>query len=157
MKRRIAAAAFLMIFTCSLGVSRVLGCSWAAGYFYQVTNLRGTLVGSKFPVLHSFRWFRQSVARPQTKLVLYNYCAPCDVRSLASVKTVLTDNNGEFDFGNLKSSHYYLKVDDEKGDFSDWFEVEVKGPRNPKESVTIDVSPVSTDCSGGHEFTVKTN
>jgi hypothetical protein len=35
--------------------------------------------------------------------------------------------------------------------------MEIKGPPNPKESETIDISPVSPDCKGGHEFIVKLN
>jgi hypothetical protein len=157
MNRRMMSATAVIAFILTLGVSRILACSWAIGYFHQVTSLRGAVVGSKFPVLHSFRWFRQSVERPQAKLILYDYCWPCDVWSLAPVRTVLTDNHGKFDFGILKPSHYYLRIDDEKSSLSDWFEVEVKGPPNPKESETIDISPVSPDCTGGHEFTVRAN
>jgi hypothetical protein len=37
-----------MVFILTLGISRILACSWAIGYFYQVTTLRGTVVGSNF-------------------------------------------------------------------------------------------------------------
>jgi hypothetical protein len=57
----------------------------------------------------------------------------------------------------LKPGHYDLRIDDEKGSLSDRFEVEVKGPPNPQESETIDISPVSPDRTGGHEFIVRTN
>jgi hypothetical protein len=157
MNRRMSSAAAVIVFVLTLGVSRILACSWAIGHFYQVTSLRGTVVGSKFPVLHSFRWFRQSVVRPQAKLILYPYCWPCDVRSLAPVKTPFTGADGKFDFGILMPSHYYLIIDDEKGSLSDGFEVEVKRPPNQKESETIDISPVHPDCTGGHEFIVRAN
>jgi hypothetical protein len=146
-----------IVFILTLGVSKMLACSWAVGYFYQITGLRGTVVGSQFPILRSFRWFRQSVVRPQARLILYDYCWPCNVRNLPPIKTVLTDNDGKFDFGDLKPSHYFLGIDDEKGSLSDLFEVEVKGPPNPKESETIDISPVHPDCTGGHEFIVRAN
>jgi len=135
----------------------VLACTWTVGYFYQVTSLRGTVVGSKFPVLHSFRWFRQSVVRPQATLILYDYCWPCDVQSLAPLKTVLTGTDGKFDFGILEPGHYYLRIDDEKGALSDWFLIEVKGPPNPKEWETIDISHAYPDCTGGHEFIIRAN
>ena len=157
MNRRITSATALIVFILTLGVSRIVACSLASGYFYQVTSLRGTVVGCKFPVLHSFRWFRQSVMRPQARLVLYDYCWPCDIQSFAPVKTVFTGTDGKFDFGILKPSHYYLRIDDEKDSLSDGFEVEVKGSPNPKESETIDISPVHPDCTGGHEFTVRAN
>lgn len=156
MNRRVMNTA-VTAFILALLVSKVLACSWFPGYFHQVTNLRGKVVGSKFPVLSSFRWFRQCVVRPNVKLTLYDYCWPCDVRSLVPVQAALTDEAGRFDFGTLKPNHYYLRIDDEKGSFSDWFDVEIKGPPNPKESETIDISPVSPDCSGGHEFTVRAN
>jgi hypothetical protein len=157
MNRRMMSATAVIVFILTLGVSKILCCTWATGYFYQVTSLRGTVVGSKFPVLHSFRWFRQSVTRPQAKLILYDYCWPCDVRILAPVKTVPTDNDGKFDFGIIKPGHYYLRIDDEKGALSGWFHIEVSGPPNPKESETIDISPVYPDCTGGHEFIVTAN
>lgn len=157
MKRRMRTAIAVIVFTLILAASRNLACSWAKGYFHQVTSLRGTVVGSKFPVLHSFRWFRQSVVRPGAKLTLYGYCWPCDVWSLASVKTVLTGTDGKFDFGTLRPSHYYLRIDDEKSSLSGLFEVEVKGPPKPRESETIDISPASPDCAGGHEFIVRVN
>src|ERR1700728_1276466 len=90
MNRRMASATGIIVVILTLGVSRILACSWAIGYFHQVTSLRGTIVGSTFPILHSFRWFRQSVVRPHAKLALYDYCWPCDVRNLAPVKTALT-------------------------------------------------------------------
>ena len=140
----------------SLGVPRTSACTWSMAYFNQVTLLKGTVVGSNFPLLHSFRWFRHSVVRPAAKLTLYEYCWPCDVRSLTPVKTVFTDADGKFDFGILKPSHYFLRIDDEKGALSDFFEVEVKGQPNPEESQVIDISHFSPSCSGGHEFIVKT-
>jgi len=157
MSRRMITATAVIVLVLTLGVSRILACSWSIDYFYQVTSLRGTVVGSRFPILHSFRWFRQSVVRPKAKLILYDYCWPCDVRSLAPFKTVFTDDDGKFDFGAVKPSHYYLRIDDDKDSLSDWFAVEVKRTPNPKESETIDISPVSPDCTGGHEFIIRAN
>jgi len=140
-----------------LGISPAIPCSFSNNYFYEVTNLRGTVVGSNFPVLHSFRWYRQSVVRQQARLILYEYCWPCDVFSRGPVKSVVANGDGKFDFGSLKPGHYYLRIEDEKGPLSAWFQVEVKGPQNPNESETIDISPVHPDCNGGHEFIVKRN
>jgi len=67
------------------------------------------------------------------------------------VKTVETDKNGVFDFGPLKIGYYTLTIDDQ-----DAFDVEVKNLPQVTESVLIDASPVYPDCSGGHEFIVKT-
>jgi hypothetical protein len=71
------------------------------------------------------------------------------------VKAVKTDDNGEFDFGPLQPGHYTLVVDEKKWGSSDWYDVEVKDLPRSTQSVTIDVSPVSPDCTGGHEFIVK--
>lgn len=154
MSKRIAIALIAFLFALT---SRTPACSWAIGYFIQVANLRGTVVGSRFPLLHSFRWFRQSFVRPRAKLTLYHYCWPCDVRHLAPVKVAVTGENGRFDFGVVQTGHYYLEIDDKRGSLFDWFEIEVKGPPRPKESVTIDISPVQPDCTDGHEFTVHVN
>ena len=66
------------------------------------------------------------------------------------VKTVETDERGSFNFGPLKLGQYMLRIDE-----NDLFYVEVKDLPRKTESVLIDVSPVETDCSGGHEFNVK--
>jgi hypothetical protein len=157
MKRRVTSATAAIALILAAGGSKIVACTWAIGYFYQVTNLRGTVVGSHFPVLNSLRWYRQSVVRSQAKLTLYGYCWPCDVLNRAPVKAVVTDATGKFDFGSLKPSHYYLRIDDEKGALSALFQVEVKSPQNSRESETIDVSPVYPDCTGGHEFIVRAN
>jgi hypothetical protein len=67
------------------------------------------------------------------------------------VKMVETDGDGMFDFGPLQAGHYTLTIDDE-----DSFDVEVKELPQVTESVTIDVSPVYPDCTGGHEFIART-
>jgi hypothetical protein len=122
-----------------LGISPAIPCSFSTNYFYEVTNLRGTVV------------------RQQARLILYEYCWPCDVFSRGPVKSVVANGDGKFDFGSLKPGHYYLRIEDEKGPLSAWFQVEVKGPQNANESETIDISPVYPDCTGGHEFIVKRN
>ena len=157
MKRDMAIAAAVVVFMLAVACSKTLACHWAIDYFYQVTNLRGTVVGSDFPVLHSFRWYRQSVVRPDAKLRLYEFCWPCDTLSRGPLKTVVAESGGKFDFGGLTPGHYYLKIDDEKGPLSALFQIEVRGAQNPKESEIIDISSVSPDCTGGHEFTLKLN
>ena len=70
------------------------------------------------------------------------------------VKTTKTDINGYFDFGEIKPGHYTLIVDDNKlGGV--WFDLEVKHQAKQTNSVTIDVSPVFPDCTGGQEFIVQ--
>jgi hypothetical protein len=145
--------AIILIF----GVPTAPACSWAIGYFYQVTSLRGATVGSNLPFLHSIRWLRQSFVREHVKLTLYDYRWPRAVSDWVPVKSVITDADGKFDFGAVKPGHYTLRVDEEKWPHSDLFDVEIKDPPNPKESETIDISPVSPDCKGGHEFIVKLN
>lgn len=83
-------------------------------------------------------------------MALYEYRQPFDKGLL--VKTVETDDQGSFDFGPLKIGHYTLRIDDDNS-----FDVEIKDLSQKTESVTIDASPVYPDCSGGHEFIVKTN
>jgi hypothetical protein len=157
MKRDTAIVAAAVVFMLAVARSKIFACAWAIDYFYQVTNLRGTVVGSDFSFLHSFRWHRQSVVRPDAKLRLYEFRWPCDAVSRATLKTVFTDSGGKFDFGVLQPGHYYLKIDDEKGSLSALFQIEVRGAQNPKESEIIDISSVSPDCTAGHEFTLKVN
>jgi hypothetical protein len=128
-----------------LSVSNTTACTMAIGYFYQVTALKGRVVGTTF---HAPRWLRQSFARTHIKLALYEYRHPWD-RTLL-VETVETDDHGNFDFGLLKIGHYTLSVDS-----GGLFDVEVKDSEPVTESVTVDVSPIYPDCTGGHEFIVK--
>jgi len=65
--RSIALAAFVFL------ACPAFPCSWAIGYFHQVTCLRGIVVGMNrgWP-----RWLRQRVARDNVNLRLYEYRWP---------------------------------------------------------------------------------
>ena len=120
-------------------------CSWAIGYFHQVTCLRGTVVGMS---RGRPRWFRQRVARGNVNLRLYDYRWPVRCRSFKSVKT---DGSGRFGLGDLPKGHYSLVVD-WPSEHAEGFDVEITKLPRPTTSVKIDVSPVYPDCTGGHEF-----
>lgn len=133
-----------------LTILQTHACTWAVGYFYQVTALKGQVVGTTYHGLP--RWLRQSFAKKHAKLALYEYRWPRSRNNTRpAIKTVETDGKGMFDFGPLRTGHYTLAIDDE-----DWFDVEIKEQPHVTESVTIDVSPVYPDCTGGHEFIVRT-
>lgn len=144
-KAALAVASLLFLY-----VSHTSACSLAEGYFYQITALKGRVVGISNPHgMYVPGWFRQSFARKHAKLALYEYHQPWDQSSI--VKTIETDNAGYFDFGPLKTGHYTLRIDD-----NDLFAIEVKELPRITVSVIIDVSPIHPDCTGGHEFIVKT-
>jgi hypothetical protein len=131
-------------------VSHTSACSFAIGYFYQVTALKGRVVGTTFHGLP--RWLRQSFAKKHAKLALYEYRWPRASWDDASlIKRVETDNHGNFDLGLVRTGHYTLRIDD-----NDLFDVELKDLPLVTKSVTIDVSPVYPDCTGGHGFVVRT-
>jgi hypothetical protein len=134
-----------------LAVSQGHACEWAIGYFYQVTALKGQVVGTNSHHLYVPRWLRQSFTRKQSKLALYEYRWPRGRNKMPPIiRSVETDNKGRFDFGPLGTGHYTLIIDDE-----DSFDVEIKELPQVTESVTIDVTPVFPDCTGGHEFIIK--
>ncbi len=131
-------------------------CTWPEGYFYQVSELRGNVVGAKIGPLQYSRWLRQLFARKNARLTLYQYRRPITERDeMPVVKTAQTDVNGYFDFGEVAPGHYTLIVDDGEWGTSDWFDVEVKTQATQTMAILIDVSPHFPDCSGGHEFIVK--
>jgi hypothetical protein len=153
---RTKSAALAIAFLLLLVVSQTLACQWAVGYFYDVTALKGKVVGTRVALFQHARWLRQDFARKHAALTLYEYCWPCGLKDMVSVKTVETDSDGKFDFGTLKFGHYTLVVEDKKWGGSERFDVEVKTQPRMTETVTIDMSPVFPDCTGGHEFVVKT-
>lgn len=156
MRKRIASAAVLITLLFVL-TSRTVACSGAVGYFIQVTNLRGRVVGSSFPVLHSpVAWPAVTINRQLGLRTRDGLPEPAE-RHLTPVKTVTTGKDGRFDFGRVESGHYYLEIDDKAGALYDQFEVELKGASQPKASVTIDISPIRPDCTGGHELLINAN
>lgn len=139
----LAIVALLVLF-----VFQTRACSLNPMYFYQVTALRGRVVGLHSRHEFAPRWLRHMFLRKHAKLALYEYSQPFDPTLL--VKTVETDDHARFDFGPLKAGHYTLRIDD-----GDLFSVEIKELPRKTESVTIDVSPINPDCKGGHEFLVR--
>jgi hypothetical protein len=129
-------------------------CTWAVGYFHQVTRLHGTVVGVKGGDLrHPFRLLRQRVAVGHARLTLYAYpyVQSGDLHDRL-VKQVEANDTGSFDFGVLSPGHYTLLIVSPWGE--DRFDVEVISRQKPTAAVTIDVSPSYPDCTGGHEFDV---
>ena len=128
-------------------------CTWAIGYFHQVSHLRGTIVGVKDGDLRrNWRWARHRVLRSDAVLRLYKYQWPLPPQRPVLAE-IHVDRVAAFDFGELPSGHYTLEIRFPGGE--DRFDVEVtKLPRLTK-AVTIDVSPVFPDCSGGHEFFIR--
>lgn len=142
----VAVAALLL-----LALSQGRACSRTIGYFYQVTALKGQVVGTHSR-LYSPRWLRHSFARKHAKLALYEYRWPRVGNTMPFVRAVETDGKGMFDFGPVDTGHYTLVIDDGGS-----FDVELKeNPKGRSETLTIDVSPIFPDCTGGHELIVKT-
>lgn len=111
----------------------------------------------RLAILPDVRWVRQSFSRKHVKLTLYSYRWP--IKALGDrplVKASEADGRGNFDFGTLANGHYTLIIEDPAWGSSDLFDVEVRSLKRETDSVTIDVSPVSPECKGGHEFIVNT-
>jgi hypothetical protein len=148
MKNRLALRAIILV-ALVFQVQLSYPCSWAIGYFHQVTCLRGTVVGMSrgWP-----RWLRQRVARDNVNLRLYEYRWPLHDRSkMPLIKSVKTDGSGRFDFGDLQEGHYTLVIN-WPSEYAGSFDVEIKKLLRATTPVKIDVSPVYPDCTGGHEF-----
>ena len=129
-------------------------CSLAPihGYFHQVTAIRGRVVGRSLGPFQ-FRWLRQSFAVGQARLALYEYHWPAKIEDLQLIATVTVDAHGNFDFGQIPKGHYVLTVKVKNPDLmGGFFEIEVTDTVKATKSITIDVSPIHPDCTGGHEF-----
>jgi len=69
------------------------------------------------------------------------------------IAVVKTDKEGSFDFGSIPKGHYSLHIEVQNSDeMGGWFDVEVTDGVRATKTITIDVSPIHPDCSGGHEF-----
>jgi len=124
-------------------------CTWAIGYFHQVTAVRGQVVGSSWA---PFRWLRQSFSVGGATLTLYEYRSPAK-GELRKVAVANADSHGRFDFGPVPKGHYFLDIQVRGSDrMGGVFDVEVTDAVKTTKNVTIDVSPVMPDCTGGHEF-----
>jgi len=126
-------------------------CTLAQGYFHQVTSIRGRVVGKDLGVL-GFRWLRQSFSVPNATLTLYEYSSARweERREIAKVRT---DDHGNFDFGPIPKGHYFLDIIVKGSDsLGGLFDVEVTDTVKATKNITIDISPIHPDCTGGHEF-----
>jgi hypothetical protein len=127
-------------------------CEWSPGYFHQITSLKGVVVGKALGPF-STRWLRQSFKVSGAQLSLLQYRDPLDAYRGAALKRVNSDSSGRFDFGSMPDGHYFLEIESE--DLHDFFEVEITQKVPKTKSIKVDVSPVTPDCKGGHEFIVE--
>lgn len=125
-------------------------CTLARGYFYQVTELKGKVVGRSLgPV--QFQWLRRMFTVRDAELLLYPYEAfHPDHPPIAWTRT---NAAGEFAFNEIKQGHYTLQV--KVGSLYDLFDVEITNKVRETKRITIDVSPIRPDCTGGHQFDVE--
>ena len=129
-------------------------CSLAVmhGYFHQVTAIRGQVVGRSLGPLQ-FRWLRQFFSVDRADLALYEYRWPAKYQDLKLIARIKTDSGGNFDFGPIAQGHYVLEISvRDTALMGGEFDVEVTDAVKPTGRITIDVSPIHPDCSGGHEF-----
>jgi hypothetical protein len=125
-------------------------CSWAVGY-YHVTRLKGRVVGKSLGPIQ-FRWLRQAFSVSGAELEVYEYSRPWPKDAKPLARTV-ANSAGEFEFATLKEGHYTLRI--KGGGMQDAFDVEITSKVPPTRNVTLDISPIFPDCSGGHWFEVQ--
>ncbi len=151
MRVRSASAVLIAAYAFAAVVS---ACSFPPGYFHQATALKGRNLHA-FGPLQYWRWLRQSPLS-NAELTLVEYRSIEDKRSNKPVRriaSVKADKGGWFDFGLIAAGHYTLNI--QGFDLVDSFDVEITPSVPTTDYVTIDVSPVYSDCKGGHEFVVK--
>ncbi|HSY33012.1 MAG TPA: hypothetical protein VLA42_13570 [Verrucomicrobiae bacterium] len=147
----------LIIASLSLAtISPVHSCSLISGYFYQVTALKGQVVGNQNFILQSIPWLRQSLGRNHAELTLYEYSQTKSLATRPKLKAGTADSHGNFDFGTVPPGHYTLTIRDPAWNNSNSFQVEIKSLPTATASVLIDISPIHPDCTGGHQIIVTT-
>src|ERR1700733_6088645 len=99
----------LVVTAVCLTAPAAMACSWAEGYFFQVTSLRGSIVGvGDGDPRHMIKWMRQHVAQGYVSMTLYQYRWPANLDELKTIRKVKADANGRFEFGSLDKGHYKL-------------------------------------------------
>ncbi|MDR3754764.1 MAG: hypothetical protein P4K93_06070 [Terracidiphilus sp.] len=143
---------FILVLAVSVPLS--YACSFPIGYFYQVSNLRGTIVGvANHDLRHESRLMRQRVTQEGLLVTLREYRWPVeDKGKLRIIARTKTGKNGEFDLSNAPDGHYFLDIDTLWG--GDTYTIQIVHRLQRNQSVLIDVSPVYPDCTGGHEFVI---
>ena len=145
---------FAMFLYVALASTLAGACSLAPihGDFHQVTAVRGRVVGKSLGPFQ-FRWLRQTFAVEYARLALYEYRWPARIEDLKLIATVTADAHGNFDFGQIPNGHYVLTVKAENPSLmGGFFEIEITDKVQTTRSITIDMSPIHPDCTGGHEF-----
>jgi hypothetical protein len=127
-------------------------CSQAVGYFHQVTRLKGKVVGKSLgPV--QFRWLRRMYDVSGAELELYDYQGWSWKKDSKPLARTVSNSSGEFEFAALKEGHYTLGI---KGNALEaWFDIEITNKVPVTNQITIDISPIAPDCTGGHEIEVQ--
>jgi hypothetical protein len=145
-------ACYLLTFTAL--IPKASPCSLIEGYFYQVTRLRGMVVGvGEGDYRHTIRWLRQQAVTGGMKLSLYAYSQSLKNPGYTRpIKFAKTDKDGKFDFGALPRGQYRLFIEAPGG--TEQFDVEIAQLKQTTESVMIDVSPIDPDCKGWYEFII---
>jgi len=119
---------------CLATISPAHSCSLISGYFYQVTSLKGQVVGNQNFILQSIPWLRQCLGRNHAELTLYEYSQTKSLATRPKLKTVTADSHGNFDFGRIPPGHYTLTIREPAWNNSDYFEVEIKSLPTPTAS-----------------------
>jgi hypothetical protein len=127
-------------------------CTWARGYFHQVTHLNGRVVGRSLGPLQ-FQWLRRMFSVGNAELLIFNYNQPSTWHTKAlAIAVTRTNPAGEFEFKGVPEGHYLLVIDG--GSLQDAFQVEITSKVKPTKSILIDISPTFPDCTGGHQMEI---
>ena len=133
-------------------------CTLAHGHFHQVTAIRGQVVGHERQLFNP-RWFRQPFSVDNASLTLYQYRSDenrsptTKIADLKRITAITADSRGKFDFGAIPKGHYFLAVFVNSTDtMGGSFDVEITDAVAPAQSIVLDVSGISPDCTGGNEF-----
>ena len=119
---------------------------------YSVTDLRGRVVGGFFGehvqgVIP--RWFERLFSVGGAELVVYEYIPDSNAAYMGrEVARVFANQRGDFAFPRLAPGRYVLKVRS-GSHLGAFFYVDIKSSGPQTRSVTIDASPLLSDCSGG--------
>ena len=155
MKALITRSATILVAMLAIAAPAVFACSMKTPS-YTVTQLRGKVVGHFFgtrvqPLAP--RWLRHLYSVEGAELTLSEYVPSSPTYTGTEIEKIRADSAGRFAFKTRTPGQYVLLV--KAPNLGAFFFITIAANIAPTDLVTIDASPLLSDCGGGDYMVVR--